>query len=101
MSTVLIRITLALKKISSVGYVYNPTLAVGAGSSLWMKKLLASTLQSFINELQQIAEKHDDVYIQTLLTEMKALEKSSSNMLPTIITITVLVLLALIGLAFA
>lgn len=96
---VLEKINNAIKKMASVNYIYNPNLPMGIGGKLWMEKLLTSIRQAFISELQQIAEKHEDEYIQTLLTELNTLETNQSSNKPSVFVVigAITIILAIVG----
>ncbi len=81
---VLRRISRYIKKMYEVQYVYQPqsknsgrTIAATGvyGSEKWCIALLNSTKAAFFNELRQIAEKHDDSFLQELLNENTVKEK--------------------------
>ena len=64
----------AIIKMFSVTYVYNTQAGAGVGGNQWQKNILNGTKDAFITELKQIAEKHDDAYIQELITKMNGLQ---------------------------
>ena len=72
--TVLTKISDAIIKMFSVTYVYNTQAGAGVGGNQWQKNILNGTKDAFITELKQIAEKHDDAYIQELITKMNGLQ---------------------------
>lgn len=67
---VLTKISDAIIKMFSVTYVYNTQAGAAVGGNQWQKNILNGTKDAFITELKQIAEKHDDAYIQELITKM-------------------------------
>lgn len=61
-------------------YVSNPKYKVGdPGSKDWHIGLLNKTKNAFVTELKQIAEKHNDEYIQELITKMAPAQTTSSG----------------------
>lgn len=71
---VLTKISDAIIKMFSVTYVYNTQAGAAVGGNQWQKNILNGTKDAFITELKQIAEKHDDAYIQELITKMNGLQ---------------------------
>ena len=71
---VLTKISDAIIKMFSVPYVYNTQAGAAVGGDRWQKNILYGTKNAFITELKQIAEKHDDAYIQELITIMIELQ---------------------------
>lgn len=71
---VLTKISDAIIKMFSVTYVYNTQAGAAVGGNQWQKNILNGTKDEFITELKQIAEKHDDAYIQELITKMNGLQ---------------------------
>lgn len=71
---VLIKISDAIIKMFSVTYVYNTQVGAAVGGNQWQKGILNGTKNAFITELKQIAEKHNDAYIQELITKMNVLQ---------------------------
>ena len=71
---VLTKISDAIIKMFSVTYVYNTQTGAAVGGNQWQKNILNGTKDAFITELKQIAEKHDDAYIQELITKMNGLQ---------------------------
>ncbi len=67
---VLTKISDAIIKMFSVNYVYTTQVGAAVGGNRWQKDILNKTKNAFITELKQIAEKHDDAYIQELITKM-------------------------------
>lgn len=75
---VLTKISDAIIKMYSVTYVYNTNANLGSvGSMQWQKNMLNNTKNAFVTELRQIAEKHNDAYIQELINKMSALQTKS------------------------
>lgn len=67
---VLRKINSYIKKMKNITYVYNTgEIFGGVGGDSWCKKLLNSVRDAFLTELKQIAEKHNDSYIQELINE--------------------------------
>ena len=64
----------AIIKMFSVTYVYNTQAGAGVGGDRWQKNILNETKNAFITELKQIAGKHNDAYIQELITKMNGLQ---------------------------
>ncbi len=64
----------AIVKMFSVTYVYNTQAGAGVGGNAWQKDILTSTKNAFATELNQIAAKHDDAYIQELITKMNGVQ---------------------------
>ena len=71
---VLTKISDAIIKMFSVTYVYNTQAGVAVGGNRWQKNILNGTKNAFITELKQIAQKHNDAYIQELITKMNGLK---------------------------
>lgn len=64
---VLRSIAAAIHKMWSVNYVFNANAgATAVGSKYWQVNLFDATKKAFITELDQIAEKHNDPYIQEI-----------------------------------
>lgn len=76
---VLTKISTAIIKMFSVTYVYDRQTGFGVGGDIWQKDLMRGTKAAFITELKQIAEKHDDQYIQDLITKMTPDQAKSSG----------------------
>lgn len=74
---VLRKIAEYIKKMYSITFVFNRN-ATGnvAGSRAWCIGLLNSTKATFITELKQILEIHNESYIQVLITELSAINVS-------------------------
>ena len=68
--SVLRKITDAIIKMFNVTYVYNTQAGYSVGGNAWQKNILNGTKDAFVKELQQIAEKHSDAYIQALIAKM-------------------------------
>lgn len=69
----------AVAKMFAVVYVFNPQAGVRVGGKFWQNKLLLSIRDAFIIELKQIAEKHDDNYIQSLISKMSQLNAKTAG----------------------
>lgn len=67
----------AIIKMFSLDYVYKPESGTGVGGQQWQKNLFNRTKGSFITELRQIAEKHDDAYIREMITKLNGLQTKS------------------------
>lgn len=67
---VLKRINQYIDKMNHINFIYNPNVygASAVGSNLWCKNLMISIRAAFLTELRQISEKHNDVYLQQLIT---------------------------------
>lgn len=76
---VLTKISDAIIKMFSESYVYDTQVGAVVGSDQWQKNILNGTKDAFITELKQIAEKHDDAYIQNLINKMPAVQAASSG----------------------
>ena len=76
---VLIKISDAIIKMFSVTYVYNTQAGAAVGGNQWQKNILNGTKNAFITELKQIAEKHNDAYIQELITKMNGLQTAAGG----------------------
>lgn len=80
--TALVRICDAIADMFSTTYVYNSN-ALGwtLGGSSWQEELFYGIVNKFIAELRQIAEKHDDTYIQILIYKLNRIqnERNKSN----------------------
>ncbi len=75
---VLTKISDAIIKMFSVTFVYN-TQATGntVGSSNWQKNMMNKTKDAFVTELKQIAELHNDAYIQDLINKMSTVQANT------------------------
>lgn len=74
---VLKTISVYIKKIVDADFVYNNSNGVFAiGGSSWCKSLLKPIPNDFLIELKQIAEIHDDLFIQDLIKENEQTKSS-------------------------
>ncbi len=71
---VLEKIRDAIKEMFIIDYVYNPKAGSDVGGFLWQRNLLLSTRDAFVVELKQIAEKHNDSYINELIKDVSEIE---------------------------
>ncbi len=77
---VLTSISNAILKMFTVTFVYNTQAAsLSVGGKTWQTNMLNKTKDAFITELKQIAEKHNDLYIQELINKMSAHKVDSSG----------------------
>lgn len=76
---VLNKIADSITKMFSRGYVYAIDGGTGVGSDFWQKNLMHTTKRTFVTELKQIVEKHDDAYLQELINKMEPPKSSSSG----------------------
>lgn len=76
---VLNKICDAIIKMYSVKYVYNTRAGGGFGDDVWQKNLFNAVRDAYITELKQIAEKHNDAYIQELIKKVSPVQSSSGG----------------------
>ena len=76
--SVLNRISSAIEKMYKVKYVYNyQTAGYMVGGKPWQENLFNRAKKAFVKELNEIAEKHKDAYIQNLITRMNGVRASN------------------------
>ncbi len=76
---VLNKIATAIVKMFSVTYVYNTQAGSAVGGDAWQKNLMNTTKNAVVIELKQIAEKHNDAYIQELINKVSAIEDKKTG----------------------
>ena len=74
--TVLRKIADAILKMYSVNYVFISGNGSSVGGNTWQKDMLNATKRAFLTELKQIADKHDDSYIQELISDISSHESN-------------------------
>ena len=72
--SVLRKINGAMEKMFSASYVYNINAGSDVGGDAWQRTLMDNVKNAFVVELRQIAEKHDDQYIQDLIAKMSEIQ---------------------------
>jgi len=78
---VLRAISCAIVKMYDTDYVYDTSVAVSTmvGGTKWQKNLMDTTKNAFVEELKQIAEKHNDSYIGDLISQMSDLQNKKQG----------------------
>ena len=76
--TVLTRISDAILKMYTQDFVQD-LMGVDVGSSGWQKKLMNSVKETFIQELHQIMQKHDEEYIEELISKLSSYQSSKGG----------------------
>ena len=77
--SVLRNISDAIFKMYSLNYVYDFQAGTSVGGDAWQKALMNAAKDAFLVELKQIAENHNDAYIQKLIENISAINVSAGG----------------------
>ena len=84
---VLTNIAVAIKKMSTITFVYNVNLSSGVGSKVWQLALIRSATKVFVNELKEIYSQYPEEYLVELIAMFEPKPKAKVAIAPLIMSI--------------